>query len=197
MVSNQDRFVPLVVFPVEHVLLDANFGHDKTFHKDMMKLIDRLPAEDEYRRVQHLLLQQVQDDISDEKLADILPLCPHLETVVLTGIPDTTDRTIVILANQAVNLVGLNLSGCTQITDIGVLEITNKSLPLQWLQLNGVVGLTDPSISAVAKTCSRLVELEISDLPLLTPLAVRDIWSFSRWASIPLNQRFHSIQGCP
>jgi F-box and leucine-rich repeat protein GRR1 len=61
------------------------------------------------------------------------------------------------------------------------LELTNKSLPLQWLILNGAKGLTDPSISAVAKTCSRLIELELCDLPLLTPVSVRDIWSYSRF----------------
>jgi F-box and leucine-rich repeat protein GRR1 len=75
----------------------------------------------------------------------------------------------------------LNLSNCVEVTDVGLLELTNKSLPLQWLILNGVKGLTDPSISAVAKTCSRLIELELCDLPLLTPVSVRDIWSYSRF----------------
>ncbi|PPQ77670.1 hypothetical protein CVT25_011105 [Psilocybe cyanescens] len=162
------------------MLLDKDSESAKSFHEDMMKITDRLPAEEEYRRVRHLILEQAQDSISDEQLAQVLAFCPHLETVVLTGVSETTDRTIVILTEKAINLLGLNLSGCTQITDVGVLEITNKSLPLQWLQLNGVVGLTDPSISAIAKTCSRLIELEISNLPLLTPVAVRDIWSFSR-----------------
>ncbi|KAF9534701.1 hypothetical protein CPB83DRAFT_802835 [Crepidotus variabilis] len=156
-----------------------------SFHEDMIKIIDRLPTEDEYRRVRHLILQQPNatqagPGVTDEQVALVLPFCPHLETVVLTGVPDTTDRTIVLLAENAINLLGLNLSGCAQVTDVGVLEITNKSLPLHWLMLNGVVGLTDPSISAIAKTCSRLVELEVCDMPLLTPVAVRDIWSFSR-----------------
>ncbi|KAF9006583.1 hypothetical protein BDQ17DRAFT_1389376 [Cyathus striatus] len=146
----------------------------------MIRITDRLPVEVEYRSIRHLILQSPSEKISDDQLAHVLASCPHLETVILSGVPDTTDRTIVLLAENAVNLQGLNLSGCTQVTDVGVLDVTNKSPPLQWLQLNGVVGLTDPSISAIAKTCSRLTELELCDLPLLTPVSVRDIWSFSR-----------------
>lgn len=159
---------------------DVNSESSKSFHEDMIKVSDRLPTEEEYRRVRHLHLERPEDPISDDHLAAVLAATPHLETVVLTGVPDATDRTIVVLAEKAVDLLGLDVSGCTQITDVGVLEIANKSPPLQWLQLNGVVGLTDPSISAIAKTCSRLIELEICDLPLLTPVAVRDIWSYSR-----------------
>ena len=162
------------------MLLDDESESTNSFHEDMIRVIDRLPREEEYRRVRHLLLHRPEITITDEQLAEVLPFCPHLESVVLTGVPETTDRTIVVLAEKAINLVGLNLSGCAQITDVGVLELTNKSLPLQWVQLNGVVGLTDPSISAIAKSCSRLLELEVCDLPLLTPVAVRDIWSFSR-----------------
>jgi len=167
------------------MLLDGESESTGSFHEDMIKITDRLPTEEEYRRVRHLILVQSQDRfgqalITDEQVARVLPFCPHLETVCLTGVPDTTDRTIVQLAENAINLLGLNISGCAQVTDVGVLDLTNKSLPLQWILLNGVVGLTDPSISAIAKTCSRLVELELCDLPLLTPVAVRDVWSFSR-----------------
>lgn len=152
-----------------------------SFHEDMIKVVDRLPEEDEYRRVRHLVLQRpFEPPFTDDQLAEALGGCPHLETVVLSGAPNVTDRTIVLLAERAINLQGINLTGCDQVTDVGVLELTTKSLPLQWIQLNGVAGITDPSVSAIAKTCSRLNELELSDLPLLTPLSVRDVWSFSR-----------------
>lgn len=166
-------------------LLERDSLSAESFHEDMIKIIDRLPKEEEYRRVRHLLLQKQPSEgpnITDEQLARVVAACPHLETAVFTGVPDTTDKTVVSLAENAINLQGLDLSGCNQVTDVGIIEITNKSPPLQWVQLNRVVGLTDPSIIAIAKTCSRLVELEISGLPLLTPLAVRDIWSFSRSA---------------
>ncbi|KAF9481822.1 RNI-like protein [Pholiota conissans] len=162
------------------MFLDANSESSKSFHEDMIKISDRLPTEEEYRRVRHLHLERPKEPIADDHLAAVFAATPHLETVVLSGVPDATDRTLVVLADMAINLLGLDISRCTQITDVGVLEITKKSLPLQWLQLNGVVGLTDPSISAIARTCSRLLELELCDLPLLTPVAVRDIWLFSR-----------------
>lgn len=168
----------------------------------MIRIVDRLPTEEEYRPVRHLILQnpllpqlpspsededqesndgdRVQRLITDDEVAAILTFCPHLETICLSGVPDTSDRTLVLLAANAINLQGLNIANCTHVTDVGVLELTTKSLPLNWLVLNGVVGLTDSSISAIAKTCSRLIELEICGLPLLTPVAVRDIWSFSR-----------------
>ena len=174
--------------------LSAESFHDS---EDMIKIIDRLPIEEEYHRVRHLLLQKQPPEersFTDEQLARAVAMCPHLETAVLTGVPDTTDRTVVSLAEHAINLQGLDLSGCSQVTDVGIIEITNKSPPLQWIQLNRVVGLTDPSIIAIARTCSRLVELEVSGLPLLTPLAVRDIWSFSRLAhTIPLSFSFMKI----
>ena len=181
-------------------LLDRDSLSAESFHEDMIKVIDRLPTEREYRRVRHLLLQKQPSgelNITDEQLTRVVAACPHLESAVFTGVPDTTDRTVVSLAENAINLQGLDLSGCIQVTDVGILEITNKSPPLHWVQLNRVVGLTDPSISAIAKTCSRLVELEVSGLPLLTPLAVRDIWSFSRSvhtvAILLISRRFDHI----
>ncbi|KAJ7094610.1 hypothetical protein B0H15DRAFT_904580 [Mycena belliarum] len=156
-----------------------------SFHEDMIKIIDRLPTRNEYRRVRHLVLRHSEDQpeaplITDDELATVFGECPHLETVVLSAVPTTTDRTIVLLAANAINLQGIDLTGCQQVTDVGVFELAAKSLPLQWIQLNGVVGLTDPSITALAKTCSRLVELELCDLPLLSVLSVRDIFTFSR-----------------
>lgn len=152
------------------------------FYEEMIRILDRLPSPEEYCRVRHLLLQHLAPDkgFTDDDLAEVLAECPHLETLELTGVPETSDRSIVVLASVATNLQGINLGGCTQVSDIGVLELSSKSLPLQWIRVNGVVGLTDPSISAIAKSCSRLIELELCDLPLLSPASIRDIWSYSR-----------------
>ncbi|KIK67962.1 hypothetical protein GYMLUDRAFT_155425 [Collybiopsis luxurians FD-317 M1] len=155
-----------------------------SFYEDMISVIDRLPSEDEFRRVRHLTLQKPLASTSaltvDEELARIFFGAPHLETVILISIPELTDRTVILLAQNATNLQFIDLSGCQQISDVGVLELTSKSLPLQCIKLNGVVRLTDPSVSAIAKSSPRLLELELSGLPLLSPLSVRDIWSFSR-----------------
>jgi F-box and leucine-rich repeat protein GRR1 len=163
-------------------MYDLDVDEASSFHEDMIRIIDRLPTAEEYRRVRHLILQRPSEEvpITDDQLATVLDMCPHLETAILSAVPDTTDRTVVLLAERAINLQGINLTGCTEVTDVGVLELTTKSLPLHWIQLNGVTGITDPSVSAIAKTCSRLVELELCDLPLLTPVSVRDVWSFSR-----------------
>ncbi|KZP04916.1 RNI-like protein [Athelia psychrophila] len=151
-------------------------------YEDIERIINRLPSTSgECRRLRHLVLQQNLDtSITDEAISDVIPNCRNLLSIVLSGVPDITDRTVVELASTAVNLQGLDLSGCNQVTDVGILELTAKSLPLEWVQLNGVTGVTDPSISAIAKSCSRLVELELCDLPLLTPKPVRDLWSYSR-----------------
>ncbi|EAU84369.2 SCF E3 ubiquitin ligase complex F-box protein grrA [Coprinopsis cinerea okayama7 len=165
------------------MLAEPDPNSSSSFHEEMpIRVTDRLPTEDETPRVRHLVLQRLAPSaaVTDDRLAEALKNSPHLESVVLSGVPETTDRTVVLLAQRANNLQGLNLSNCTQVTDVSILELANKALPLQWLILNGVTGLTDPSISAIAKSCSRLAELELCDLPLLTPLAVRDIWSFSR-----------------
>ncbi|KAJ6598898.1 hypothetical protein DFH09DRAFT_1129507 [Mycena vulgaris] len=153
-----------------------------SFHEDMMKIIDRLPTTDEYRRVRHLVLQNVHEvfPITDDELATVFAECPHLETVVLSAVPAATDRTVVLLAANAINLQGIDLSGCQQVTDVGVFELAAKSLPLQWIQLNGVVGLTDPCITALAKSLPSLSSLDLCDLPLLSALSVRDIFTFSR-----------------
>lgn len=162
-------------------MFELDVEESSSFHEDMIKITDRLPTEEEYRRVRHLILQRPCDPpITDDQLAEVVDACPHLETVVLSGVPDITDKTVVLLAENALNLQGINLTGCDQVTDVGVLQLTTKSLPLQTIELNGVTGITDPSVSAIAKTCSRLVVLELCDLPLLTPIAVRDVWSYSR-----------------
>lgn len=151
--------------------------------EDIERIIDRLPAtKGECRRLRHLVIQRNPDElITDEALAKTLPSCPNLQSIVLSGVPEiTTDKTIVKLASSAVNLQGIDLTGCSEVTDVGILELTAKSLPMEWIQLNGLVGITDPSVCAIAKSCPRLVELELCDLPLLTAVSVRDIWSFSR-----------------
>jgi F-box and leucine-rich repeat protein GRR1 len=146
--------------------------------RDMITVTDRLPTQEECVHTWHLVIKQAK--AADDDLARVLSSCPYLESLVLSGVRDTTDRTIVAVARTATNLHGIDITECGRVTDVGVLELVEKSLPLQWIRLNGVVGLTDPTISSIAKSCSRLVEIELCDLPLVTPLSVRDLWSFSR-----------------
>ncbi|KAF9453019.1 RNI-like protein [Macrolepiota fuliginosa MF-IS2] len=162
-------------------MFDDVESESASFHEDMIKIMDRLPTPDEYRRVRHLILQNPQSlQISSDELAEVLQACPHIETAILSGVPKLSDEAVVALAEAAINLQELDLAGCSEVTDVALLEVTNKFLPLQSIRLNGAVAITDSTISAIAKTCPRLVELDLGDLPLLTPLALRDLWSFSR-----------------
>lgn len=153
-----------------------------SFQDDMITVADRLPTPGEYRRVRHLDLVRPVIGITEENLAQVLQACPHLETVVLGGVPRAvSDRILTILADTAINLLGLDIYGCKAVTDAGLMACMNKSLPLQWVRVNGAARLTDAAVEAVAKTCSRLIELELCDLLALTSTAVRDIWMFSRY----------------
>ncbi|KAF9268138.1 RNI-like protein [Marasmius fiardii PR-910] len=152
-----------------------------SFYEDMISIVDRLPVQEEFRRVRHLYLTKLPSPrISDDEIARVLVNLPHLEATVLSGVPDVTDRTIVSLAENALNLQEIDLSGCHAVTDVGILDLIAKSLPLQGIRLNNVPLLTDASVSAIAKSTPRLIELELSGLPLLSPVSIRDVWSFSR-----------------
>jgi F-box and leucine-rich repeat protein GRR1 len=151
-----------------------------SFHEDMISVFDHVPTPEEYRRVQHLIIKKPMVPITDDELAKALKHCCNLQTVILSGLPELSDRSVVVLAENAIDLQGIDLTNCKDLTDVGIMELAAKSLPLEWMHLNGLQGITDAAISTVAKTCSRLAELELSDIPLLTPLSVRDVWSYSR-----------------
>lgn len=153
---------------------------DETDFEDMERLIDRLPeTESERRRVKHLVIRDPNCGVKDEWVTPEMTFCRRLESVVLSGVPDTSDKTIVRLARDNPNLQGLDLTGCKYVSDVAIVELVSQAPPLQWLQLSGVV-LTDPTVSAMAKTFSKLVELELCDEPLLSAVSVRDIWTYSR-----------------
>lgn len=146
-----------------------------------MSFVNRLPLTiASCYEVVHLELTRDEDHgIIDDDLAHIIPWCPNLETVRLTGIPDLTDRTVVLLARTAPQLLELDISGCIHITDTAILELAKLATDLEAVKLNGLATLTDPSISALARSLTELSELEICNLPLITPLTIRAIWTFS------------------
>ncbi|TCD67495.1 hypothetical protein EIP91_012300, partial [Steccherinum ochraceum] len=147
-----------------------------------MRFINMLPVTDETcHRVQHLELQSHKNhNVTDDDLADILPDCPNLETVILSGVPDLSDRSLVLLASNATALKHVDLSGCKHITSVGITALDSHASSLEVLRLNHVPLLTDPAISAIALSLSHLVELELSDSILLTAISIRDIWSYAK-----------------
>ncbi|CCM02331.1 uncharacterized protein FIBRA_04423 [Fibroporia radiculosa] len=146
-----------------------------------MSLTNRLPlTEDSCYDVVRLELTRDDDHgIIDDDLAHILPWCPNLESVRLTGVPDLTDRTIILLGRVAPDLLELDISGCTQVTDEAILSLATSATELQVVKLNGLTTLTDPSVSTLARSLMELKELELCDVPLLTAACIRDIWTFS------------------
>ncbi|KIY49376.1 RNI-like protein [Fistulina hepatica ATCC 64428] len=125
------------------------------------RIDDRLPTQEEWPDVRHLVLKDV-------------------EVVILSGVTDLSDRTLIAIARQCYNIGGLGVSGCTLITDFSLLELATVHPPLRWLHLTGAVGTTDPAVSAIARSCADLVELELADLPLVTAISLREVWDFSR-----------------
>lgn len=63
-----------------------------SFHEDMISVFDHLPTPEEFRRVQHLIIKRPQVPITDDALAEAVIECCSLQTVVLSGVPDTSDR---------------------------------------------------------------------------------------------------------
>lgn len=146
-----------------------------------MSFVNRLPLTQQscYDVTELTVIQNDEDAIIDDDLAHIIPWCPNLESICLTGVPDLSDRTVVLLARSAHYLIELDISGCTLITDVAILEVASIATELEVVRLNGLSTLTDPSVSALARSLTNLRELEISDLHLLTSLSVRDIWTFA------------------
>ena len=155
--------------------------HQRNPIPEDMKVVSRVPGPDELERVRHILFPAGDyTDITDEEIASVIPDCINLEVVQLSGIEDTSDRTITILAATATKLRGLDLGGCCHVTDQGVLELAAKCTTLEWIRLSGVPGITDSAISALVKSCPRLSELELDSCQGLTAMSIRDIWTFTR-----------------
>lgn len=147
-----------------------------------MKFVNFLPvADDVCYFVQHLEFYRNSDHhITDDDLADVIPDCPNLKTIIFTGIPDLSDRTLVSLASSAHDLRYIDISGCKHVTNVGIMEIANQASRLEVIRLNDITIPIDPSVSALVRSLAHLKELELCNLPFLTASSVRDIWTYAR-----------------
>ncbi|KAI0082534.1 RNI-like protein [Panus rudis PR-1116 ss-1] len=142
---------------------------------------NQLPSDAARYTVEQLEFQpNIDHGITDDVLANILADCPNIQGASLSGIPDLTDRTVILLARSASSLREIDLSGCQQITNLSIFELASQATSLEVVKLNHVVTLTDPSISALALSLPHLITLELSHLPFITASSVRDIWTFAR-----------------
>lgn len=116
--------------------------------------------------------------LSDGALARVLPCCPGLVALDLTGVIEASDRAIVALASSTKRLQGINLGSCQKVTDKGILALAANCSLLRRVKLSGVDQITDEAISALAKSCPLLLELDLNKCELITDTSVRDIWLF-------------------
>ncbi|KAK6140710.1 hypothetical protein DH2020_025549 [Rehmannia glutinosa] len=91
-------------------------------------------------------------------------LCPKLTHVDLTGLQGITDSGILPLVQRTeAGLAKVNLSGCVNLKDNVVAEITKfHGETLEVLNLDGCKYITDVSLMAIARNCSVLSELDVS-----------------------------------
>ncbi|KAL1940001.1 hypothetical protein VTO73DRAFT_9336 [Trametes versicolor] len=109
---------------------------------------------------------------------------------VLTGVPDLSSRTLITLAESAHNLTHVDISGCADVTDLGLHALAAHSTSLVSVAISRIPGITDPALAQLVRGLPRLEVLEMDSLPLVTSVAVRDIWLFARGL-----QRW-SLSGC-
>ncbi|KAI0751109.1 RNI-like protein [Daedaleopsis nitida] len=81
---------------------------------------------------------------------------------------------------NAPGLTYLDISGCTEVTGLGLHAIATHSTSLTSLYIGRIPGVTDPTVAALVRGLPHLEVLEMDNLPLITAVAVRDVWTFAR-----------------
>lgn len=149
-----------------------------------MSYIDTLPSDEEScYYAEHIEFHHdpaLAPAATDDELAAVLPHCPNVVSAYLTGVPDLSDRTLIILAESAPNLAHLDVSGCADVTDLGLHALAAQSTSLVSVSINRLSGITDPALARLVRGLPHLEQLEMDSLPLVTSVAVRDVWIFGR-----------------
>ncbi|KDQ64252.1 hypothetical protein JAAARDRAFT_118397, partial [Jaapia argillacea MUCL 33604] len=118
-------------------------------------------------------------NLSDFALTRVLPSCPNLVAVDLTGVEETTDRAVIALALSCQRLQGINLGGCKKVTNKGVLALARNCPLLRRVKLSGVDSVTNDSVSALARSCPLLLEIDLNGCKRVTDEGIRDLWIYS------------------
>ncbi len=148
--------------------------------------VDELPSDEEScYHAEHLVFHPDPDPTvppayTDDELAGVLPYCPNITAAYLSGIPDLSSRTLILLAENASGLTYLDVSGCTQVTDLGLQAVAAHSTSITSLFVSRIPSITDHGLAALVRGLPHLEELEMDGLPLVTAVSMRDIWTFAR-----------------
>ncbi|KAI0638509.1 RNI-like protein [Trametes polyzona] len=149
-----------------------------------MSYVDHLPSDEEScYYAEHIEFRPdpvLAPAVTDDELASVLPHCPNIVSADLRGVPDLSSRTIILLAESAPNLAHLDISGCADVTDLGLYALAAHSTSLTSVAISRLSGITDPALARLVRGLPHLEELEMDSLPLVTSVAVRDIWIFAR-----------------
>ncbi|KAI0722349.1 RNI-like protein [Cerioporus squamosus] len=127
--------------------------------------VDELPSDEEScYYAEHLVFHPDPDATvppayTDDELAGVLPYCPNVTAAYLSGIPDLSSRTLILLAENAGR---------------GTLYLPHLSF------VSRIPSITDHGLAALVRGLPHLEELEMDSLPLVTANSTRDIWTFAR-----------------
>ena len=111
---------------------------------------------------------------TDDDLAAVLPFCPNLTSAYLSGIPDLSSRSLILLAQNASALTYLDISGCTDITDLGLHAVATHCTSLTSLFISRIPGVTDPALAALVRGLPHVKEVEMDSLSFVTGHSLRD-----------------------
>ena len=117
--------------------------------------VDELPSDEEScYYAEHLVFHPDPDPAvppayTDDELAAVLPYCPHISAAYLSGIPDLSSRTLILLAEHASGLAYLDVSGCAAVTNLGLQAIATRSTSLRAINVSRIFGTTDAAIAAL------------------------------------------------
>lgn len=100
-------------------------------------------------------------------IQSLLPSWPDLLTVDLSGVTCMDDPTLSLLARSCPQLQCLYLAHCDKLGEDAVLDLIISCPWLRRLKLSGCTKLTDSIPALLLSLQSRLIELDLSDLPLL------------------------------
>lgn len=119
-------------------------------------------------------------------------LCPQLQHVEFTGLHGITDEGFTPLIRSCeAGLIKVNLSGSVNLTDNMVSEITKvHGGTLKILNLDGCRSVTDASLVAIASSCLKLGELDVSGC------TITDSGIAALACAIQLNLQILSISKC-
>ncbi|KAI6105843.1 RNI-like protein [Pisolithus sp. B1] len=122
-------------------------------YPELKHVVNRLPANFKERAMTRgIIVDDPSTGITEDQILSEIYGCRKLQSLVLTGVRDLSDRTIIELARTVGGLRGLQINGC---------KYVSGPPPLEYLYVGGGVVLTDPTVSAIAKTFPKLQELDV------------------------------------